>query len=552
MPNIKPYPHQQDTTYASDMLCFQQLPKQKNYSVYRPAYHRSPSTTMRPSKDAWATTSPEVSPIVVPSMSTSVQSAYSELPGFGYYSQPVHIRNYPYSAPIMHPIPIHHTLENATISYDTVEHKRELVKDVFFSPAMTTDHGREMSPSDLSTCTQSDSESDAGSSTPPYEHSPPPSEFLMDDNETLFDFGLDLATNCATSNQTTTSSYEEIKLAHSTNYDGLTPAFDESHSFQYAGTKRRCSDSILQNHITKKQRQAGFLRNKLIESTALKTDVLFETNEYFDDASGEESDEDFISDRFERNFEDDSFSVTSWDEVLDSDSDLEEDFKEPVKLNQVKKSTKPTMSPIDDLFANESSLLPKAAPRPTSYPTIYQKLTKANVDWCRYCGTTEGVNWRPGPWGKRTLCNKHGCDYKGYGFACKLPRLDLTGFVKESIDDRERPVLQLYCSGCQRKDSWEGNVLVSCEGCPKAYHQKCLPTDELTDAFVASKEAWFCDASCCDNARKKRIVVELPRKRLPLMCAPKSNSSSSASSVVSEPSNSRSRTLRESSFSSMR
>lgn len=45
-----------------------------------------------------------------------------------------------------------------------------------------------------------------------------------------------------------------------------------------------------------------------------------------------------------------------------------------------------------------------AAPRHTETPTIFQKLTKANVDWCRYCGTTEGVNWRPGPWGKRTLC----------------------------------------------------------------------------------------------------------------------------------------------------
>jgi predicted component of type VI protein secretion system len=45
-----------------------------------------------------------------------------------------------------------------------------------------------------------------------------------------------------------------------------------------------------------------------------------------------------------------------------------------------------------------------AAPRPTENPTIFQKLTKASVDWCRYCGTTEGVNWRPGPWGKRTLC----------------------------------------------------------------------------------------------------------------------------------------------------
>jgi hypothetical protein len=147
------------------------------------------------------------------------------------------------------------------------------------------------------------------------------------------------------------------------------------------------------------------------------------------------------------------------------------------------------------------------------------------------------------------LYSKHGCDYKGYGFACKLPRLDLTAFTKESIDGRERPVLQLYCSGCQRKDSWQDNVLVRCEGCPKAYHQNCCPNSgELNDAFVASKEAWFCDASCCENTRRKRIVVELPRKRLPLMCSPKS--SSSASSVSSESSartNSSRSLLRESS-----
>lgn len=36
--------------------------------------------------------------------------------------------------------------------------------------------------------------------------------------------------------------------------------------------------------------------------------------------------------------------------------------------------------------------------------TVFQHLTEASIDWCRYCGTTEGVNWRPGPWGKRTLC----------------------------------------------------------------------------------------------------------------------------------------------------
>lgn len=81
-------------------------------------------------------------------------------------------------------------------------------------------------------------------------------------------------------------------------------------------------------------------------------------------------------------------------------------------------------------------------PKQGKAPTLFQILTKANIDWCRYCGTTEGVNWRPGPWGKRTLCNKHGCDFKGYGFACKLPRLDLTSYAHETVDQRIRPVLQ--------------------------------------------------------------------------------------------------------------
>lgn len=127
--------------------------------------------------------------------------------------------------------------------------------------------------------------------------------------------------------------------------------------------------------------------------------------------------------------DDDSFSTTSWEEEVaseveeDSASEEDEEFKAPVKYTpkKYKKSMLPTIHPLSkkascesistpssalcNLFVdNTDSLLPKACPRPTSTPTIYQKLTKANIDWCRYCGTTEGVNWRPGPWGKRTLC----------------------------------------------------------------------------------------------------------------------------------------------------
>ncbi|KAJ1973180.1 hypothetical protein H4R33_007002 [Dimargaris cristalligena] len=165
--------------------------------------------------------------------------------------------------------------------------------------------------------------------------------------------------------------------------------------------------------------------------------------------------------------------------------------------------------------------------RVTRRPTLYETMSNESIDWCRYCGTTEGINWRPGPWGKRTLCNKHGCDYKGYGFACKLPRLDLRAYARESIEQRDRPILQLFCTVCHDPQSYEGNVMVRCEGCPKAFHQHCVPVP-ISDEVAASTEPWFCDAGCPANCRAKRVVVELPRKRLPLMCSPKANAAAQA------------------------
>ncbi|KAG1453292.1 hypothetical protein G6F56_007612 [Rhizopus delemar] len=166
----------------------------------------------------------------------------------------------------------------------------------------------------------------------------------------------------------------------------------------------------------------------------------------------------------------------------------------------------------DDSDKVHSSKLSKTAD--SSSPTIYQMFSKQNIDWCRYCGTTEGINWRPGPWGKRTLCNKHGCDYKGYGFACKLPRLDLTEYLKEPITKRIRPVLQHYCSACQKKETAESKLIV-CDGCPKAFHSTCLQKE-------TASTPWYCTDTCGDNLKRKRVVVELPRKRLPLMRTPKS------------------------------
>ncbi|KAI8876659.1 hypothetical protein K501DRAFT_261787 [Backusella circina FSU 941] len=150
-----------------------------------------------------------------------------------------------------------------------------------------------------------------------------------------------------------------------------------------------------------------------------------------------------------------------------------------------------------------------------SKDTLFEKLTHSGIDWCRYCGTTEGVNWRPGPWGKRTLCNKHGCDYKGYGLSSRLPRLDLSAFAKEKLEDRRQPIVQQFCVVCQSPENLNNNRLISCKGgCSRAYHQYCyspsLSTEEMNDSL------WFCNSSCSENGQRNKVYVDLPRKYLPL------------------------------------
>ncbi|OMJ23245.1 hypothetical protein AYI69_g5054 [Smittium culicis] len=149
--------------------------------------------------------------------------------------------------------------------------------------------------------------------------------------------------------------------------------------------------------------------------------------------------------------------------------------------------------------------------------TVFEKLTELGVDWCRYCGTTEGINWRPGPWGKRTLCNKHGCDYKGYGFASKTPRLDLRSFIDEPIENRKRPILQSYCYVCLFDSSSDSNPLILCNGCPYSYHLSCL---ETTDLHFDQDKSFYCNESCQESLKRRKIVVELQKKKLPFMCSP--------------------------------
>ncbi|CEI98026.1 hypothetical protein RMCBS344292_12144 [Rhizopus microsporus] len=134
--------------------------------------------------------------------------------------------------------------------------------------------------------------------------------------------------------------------------------------------------------------------------------------------------------------------------------------------------------------------------------TMFQQLTESGIDWCRYCGTTEGVNWRPGPWGKRTLCNKHGCDYKGYGLASRLPRLDLSKFQHENIYERQRPVVQLFCNVCHSPEEEQNNKLVMCDGgCSRAYHQQCYsPVIEPCPTMY-----WYCNATCKENRQRNKV-----------------------------------------------
>ncbi|ORZ16491.1 hypothetical protein BCR42DRAFT_491522 [Absidia repens] len=507
--------------------------------------------------------------------------------------------------------PIHHTLENATITYDTlvVEQQKELVKDVFFSPAMSSTNkstipllsstpsvtlspsarttlatpSNSVTPSSSpsssiyastpssSSCSDDDTTTLCGSQTDgeSLEDDFSPSDLLLEqDDASLFFCALDLE-------------LEQQQLSPSPSVSSPSPCSSSSSSLDASE-----ASAMIPQHssVLKRKRKNGgngapllpLKRSPWLGVISPKSTPPMSPNEYrwdYFDASGEDSSTDddtastsndyrtmktdfqFISmqdadddDDDDDHDDDDNDSSSFWENrranMFDDREKTNSSKNKLTKLSKRKMSMKQSTSTTvikkrkqnkkPKTTASTSTVIPpleshdhleKTDPRPTCHPTLYQKLTKTNVDWCRYCGTTEGVNWRPGPWGKRTLCNKHGCDYKGYGFACKLPRLNLTGYVHESLHDRDRPVLQFYCATCHQMESWDTNVLVRCEGCYKSYHQKCYHGDEqpLTDAFVAGDQPWYCEETCRENVACGRVVVEISRKRLPLMCAPTKN-----------------------------
>ncbi|CEP15208.1 hypothetical protein [Parasitella parasitica] len=528
MPVIKPYPQQpqpQSMYYAHHSHPQQQ--NLNNLPVYRPAYHRIPSTTIsfpHHQKDAWISTTFEVSPIVVPSMSPT--TLHPQFLNFytGVYRQQVILNNdIPQQQPqqplieVNQVSPIHHTLENAIITYDSTQHnlQKELVKDVFFSPAMITDSDtREMSPSDSFSSSFSastgDNDSIFSATTPPSSHyEQSPSEFLLE-QDTLFDFGLDLATTCATSNLTTTSSYKEIKVAAAAAVDYFTDI-----SSQQQQNRRRCSDSVLQERKKKKQRQTlldqlGSTSSGSYDNVRVQTDeahISVESGQ-FNDANSTSTTETYFQQLPE--FNDDNLTDTAREEKPELLKKIEAmstaSVTKPGKI--AKKSTK---SSDKGALLIGGSFLPTAPPCSTVYLTKHQNLSGENVEWCRYCGTNEGVILLPGPWGNHALCSKHGYDYKNCSFACKIPHLDLTAVANESIDERERPIFQEYCSTCKSKDSCEGNMLLRCEGCPRAYHQKCRIDTLLDNTIVDSKDPSICASSCYETAGSKKNC-SLPTK----------------------------------------
>lgn len=103
--------------------------------------------------------------------------------------------------------------------------------------------------------------------------------------------------------------------------------------------------------------------------------------------------------------------------------------------------------------------------------------------------------------------SKHGCDYKGYGLASRLPRLDLSAFTKEKLEDRKRPIVQQFCVICQLPEKSSKNKLISCEGgCSRAYHQDCHTIKDI-----------YCNPLCHENKQKNKVGKVSVKSRLKIV-----------------------------------
>ena len=143
---------------------------------------------------------------------------------------------------------------------------------------------------------------------------------------------------------------------------------------------------------------------------------------------------------------------------------------------------------------------------------IYEQLDENGIDWCRYCGVAgdTGTFWKLGPWGERTLCHKHGCEFFGCGFArATSSRLDLTAYHGETKNGRSKPVIQDFCCGCwERIETSIEEGYKQCHGCPLSFHASCLKGEGHVDALGN----WFCTSACEENFSACLVKPQFPSK----------------------------------------
>lgn len=146
---------------------------------------------------------------------------------------------------------------------------------------------------------------------------------------------------------------------------------------------------------------------------------------------------------------------------------------------------------------------------------IYEILSEKSVDWCRYCGAAgeTGTFWKLGPWGDRTLCHKHGCEFFGCGFArVTRTRLDLTKFYGEKRVERKQPIISDFCAICWSEKDECGENFLNCHSCPLGFHKACLKEQNHFKAFSENCEFYFCSSNCSQNFECLTIRPQFPSK----------------------------------------
>lgn len=215
--------------------------------------------------------------------------------------------------------------------------------------------------------------------------------------------------------------------------------------------------------------------------------------------------------------------------------DFIEEILEKDKVNKTSLISNETVNNVVIVKSRDLSLLPKL----DTSRQIYKSLSEKGVDWCRYCGVAgdTGTFWKLGPWGDRSLCHKHGCEFFGCGFArVTKNRLDLTKYYGEKREDRNRPIISEFCSICwnakkckeeevvgvgvgvgvsvlesveidnnhehkhepldlehEHEHELEADELIQCHGCPLSYHKSCLKSQTN---FIFP---FYCSLNCENN-----------------------------------------------------